>query len=326
MKASGSRGEGGPRAHERIERLIALAREIHAARADLQEAFSLEDDAGRAAYWFWLHWHGTQDAMCAWAPALRELIWPYPPEHLRARVVGELTSDQAFSQSGLVNWKALREALLRGGYDPEAGGRVLDFGVGCGRILRYFGLDARRCSFVGADVDAPAVAWCREHLPFAEFAELPMEPPSPHGDGEFTAVYAYSVFTHLPRARWEAWIRELHRILRPGGVLVITLMGETAARIICAGERQYSHPPPEVMRSSLEDVLREGFRFFPYKSLVSPYAENTEHFEDWDLDLYGTTFVTESFLRDHLAGLFDVVEHVAAADGWQDHCTLLRCG
>ena len=41
-------------------------------------------------------------------------------------------------------------------------------------------------------------------------------------------IYGVSVFTHF-RANWESkWLEELHRVLRPGGTMLVTVHGRTA--------------------------------------------------------------------------------------------------
>ncbi len=44
-------------------------------------------------------------------------------------------------------------------------------------------------------------------------------------DGSFDLIWAVSVFTHLAET-WSAWLLELHRVLKPGGILLATFMGE----------------------------------------------------------------------------------------------------
>jgi SAM-dependent methyltransferase len=52
------------------------------------------------------------------------------------------------------------------------------------------------------------------------------EPPLPYAAGTFTLVYALSVFTHLHEANASAWLAELARVTRPGGLAVFSLFDE----------------------------------------------------------------------------------------------------
>jgi SAM-dependent methyltransferase len=63
-------------------------------------------------------------------------------------------------------------------------------------------------------------------LRFAEFGRNGLHPPLRWSDESFAFVYACSVFTHLDEPLQHAWMRELHRILKPEGHLLFTTHGE----------------------------------------------------------------------------------------------------
>jgi SAM-dependent methyltransferase len=150
---------------------------------------------------------------------------PLPPALLRARSGPQHADAAFFLQSGRSHAELLRELLAEQGTDIATLGALLDFGCGCGRVLRHWSaLDAaRRC---GCDINETAVEWCSENLPFAEVALTATSPPLPYADESFDLAYALSVFTHLTEDAQHAWIRELGRTLRPGGFLVISTLGE----------------------------------------------------------------------------------------------------
>ena len=115
----------------------------------------------------------------------------------------------------------------------SGGRRVLDFGCGVGRVLRHFAADAEGGDFWGCDIDEASIDWCRSNLspPFSFFCNGDL-PPLPHPDESFDLVYAMSVFTHLLDS-WSAWLLELGRLLRPGGYLVTSFMGQGMVERIC---------------------------------------------------------------------------------------------
>jgi SAM-dependent methyltransferase len=154
-----------------------------------------------------------------------------------------------FLQSGAAAAQAIRSALASVGRPVETFEAVLDFGCGCGRVLRHFAdLPAGRLH--GCDYDAAAIAWMERHAPFARVALNGLRPPLPYASGAFDLVYALSVFTHLPVDLQRAWMAELRRVLRPGGVLVLTTMGERFAARLTAAEQ-------DAFRSG-ELVVRDG--------------------------------------------------------------------
>ena len=125
--------------------------------------------------------------------------------------------------------RARLERLLPPDWSWE-GKRVLDFGCGAGRTLRHFLDEAERAEFFGCDIDGPSVAWLAEHLspPLHVFQSGEL-PELPQRDGFFDLVYAFSVFTHLTD-HWAGWLLELHRVLKPQGLLFATFLSEPVWR------------------------------------------------------------------------------------------------
>jgi SAM-dependent methyltransferase len=106
-----------------------------------------------------------------------------------------------------------------------AGKRVLDFGCGPGRTLSELLPRAEGAELVGCDIHEPSIAWGRAHLPQCRFILNGEHPPLDLDSASFDLVYAVSVFTHLTD-QWSAWLAELHRLLAPGGIAIISFLGE----------------------------------------------------------------------------------------------------
>lgn len=156
---------------------------------------------------------------------------PVPPEHLVYRVSNSKSID-LFRLGGL-RTAAIFLSALRRHADAAGSMRILDWGCGCGRVSAFFlkYLEFFRSgSLTGCDIDPEGVEWCARNLPGGRFVAIRPEPPMPFEDGEFDAICGYSVMTHLDRNRQMAWIRELKRCLRPGGLLAVSVHGESAAR------------------------------------------------------------------------------------------------
>ncbi|HEY4413549.1 MAG TPA: class I SAM-dependent methyltransferase, partial [Gaiellaceae bacterium] len=142
---------------------------------------------------------------------------PLPPRRLMVRVAGTADAEW-FLRSGRAAYDAIAASVPLDEVES-----VLDFGCGCGRVLRYW--SGRAGTVAGSDRDAGAVDWCRVHLPFATVARNGLAPPLAYGNESFDLVYALSVFTHLTEELQTAWRDELHRVLRPGGRLLVTTHG-----------------------------------------------------------------------------------------------------
>jgi SAM-dependent methyltransferase len=114
------------------------------------------------------------------------------------------------------------------------GRRVLDFGCGAGRLLRQFLSEAEVAEFYGSDTDREMIEWARKHLcpPVTAVDVNDYAPPLRYPDSHFDLVMATSVFTHITD-QWGAWLLEMHRVLKPDGLMIATFLGRgTTMRLV----------------------------------------------------------------------------------------------
>jgi SAM-dependent methyltransferase len=150
---------------------------------------------------------------------------PIPPRELHALVSGDDELDMsAFFDVGRFCAESVVGLLKKRGLDIDDLGAILDFGCGCGRVLRFFN-GLKRAKLYGTDYNAKLIDWCKKNLHFAEFEVNTLRPPLVYGDGSFGLIYTFSVFTHLSEALQMAWLAELSRVLRADGYFLLTTMG-----------------------------------------------------------------------------------------------------
>jgi SAM-dependent methyltransferase len=172
-------------------------------------------------------------------PNLRILCWnagyrlagasdnlPIPPTRLIYLVVNSREISW-FLQSSKMGQQSILHALQRNGRRMENFEAVLDFGCGCGRIMRHW-KSLTGHHLYGTDYNPDLVGWCQRELGgIAEFKRNQLTPPLDYEDEKFDFIYAISVFTHLTEALQYAWMNELTRVLKPGGLLLLTVHGES---------------------------------------------------------------------------------------------------
>ena len=153
---------------------------------------------------------------------------------------------EAYDEIGRGHFENIRDLA---GVEP--GDRVLDVGCGIGRVARFFAefLDEGG-RYDGFDVVEPGIRWCNAKLrrdrPDFRFAHVDLynaeynakgalEAGSfrfPYEDRSFDVVFATSILTHLLPDAVENYVREMHRVLTPGGRSYVTyfLLDEQAKR------------------------------------------------------------------------------------------------
>ncbi len=99
-------------------------------------------------------------------------------------------------------------------------GKILEFGCGDGRLINYLINLNPSSSIFGSDVLEEQIEKCERVFPKGNFIQNETNPPIGLGDNEFDFIYSYSVFTHLSESNHLAWLKELGRILKPGGMML----------------------------------------------------------------------------------------------------------
>ena len=203
-----------------------------------------------------------------------------PPEALRVRVANtpQLLN---FRVTGLQMFSQFASAIGRHA-DAAAIGTMLDWGCGCGRITPYFVKYSGIGQIHACDIDAESIAFCREHLPGATSRTILPYPPTSYDDGMFDLVTGYSVMTHLTRETQSAWLQELHRILRPGALCLLTLHGEGAGQFLGP---EFSRRLQEVgiddgtLDPALDSIAPAGYYRATYQSRDYTLRECSKYFE-----------------------------------------------
>lgn len=140
-----------------------------------------------------------------------------PPAARRASV-GQTSSRAEFTEIGRQLANDLLTTLREAGCEPDSFRAWLDFGCGSGRVARHFHRRAAT-DLTGIDIDEAAIRWCRAHL-VGRYDVTGSLPPTPLSDASYDLAYSVSVFTHLDEEPQRAWLREVARLVRPGGVFI----------------------------------------------------------------------------------------------------------
>jgi 2-polyprenyl-3-methyl-5-hydroxy-6-metoxy-1,4-benzoquinol methylase len=147
----------------------------------------------------------------------------------------------------------------------SAGGDALDFGAGTAQLTRRLHSSGSFASLTGADLFArPGDLDAR-----IRWIEGDLNNPLPVPPASFDTIVAAEVIEHLENPR--AVCRELFRLLRPGGMVLLSTPNNESWRSLVAllfrghfvafGETSYPAHITAVVRKDLERILIEaGFR------------------------------------------------------------------
>jgi SAM-dependent methyltransferase len=110
------------------------------------------------------------------------------------------------------------ERLARTAVGPPSDASILDVGCGPGEAD---GLLAQRFgSVTGVDVSEPLLEVASTRNPTVRYRASDGR-DLPFADGTFDVAFASCVIHHVPPPDWEAFVREMARVTRPGGLVCL---------------------------------------------------------------------------------------------------------
>jgi SAM-dependent methyltransferase len=238
------------------------------------------------AFWYWLLTEGYRRN----ERQLTSILPAMPPEALQRNYTGT-AGDEAL-QLAFPFYQLVRRLLTRHLDRPIES--VLDFGCGWGRIIRFFLRDVDPQHLRGADCLQEAIDTCRSTNTHCRFELVEPLPPMPMEGDTFDLVYAYSVFSHLSEQAHLAWIEEFHRVLRPGGVLVVTTRPREFI-LMCAAMRATPDLPAWAMGAAMSfaDTAACLARYDRGEFLYQPVGGGPV----LDASIFGEACIPEAYVR-----------------------------
>lgn len=213
---------------------------------------------------------------------------PLPPPPLRVKVAGTDDADW-FVRSGRMSLEDLTRGLASIGRSLADFNDVLDWGCGCGRILRHLPQPRAPNHIYGFDIDREALAWVDENLPWVETSRNDGLPPLPYADSSLDLIFNHSVMTHLDAFYQDAWLGELRRVLRPGGIATLTVHGRNAFHYAMASVPSY------IRMARAAELRAKGLLFVDQGQLNGDFPA-----------FYQASFNEVSYVFDHWARFLDI--------------------
>lgn len=160
------------------------------------------------------------------------------------------------------------------------GKKILDWGCGPARVVRHLpSLLAHKHEIYATDYNKDYINWCSHNLRDIVFSSNGLNPPLVFAGNYFDIIYSISILTHLSEKNHYEWIGEINRILKPGGILIITTQGNAYKTKMLDYERIKFERGELVTRS----YSKEGHRIY---SAFQPPAFMKQLFSSFEIIEY----------------------------------------
>ena len=236
--------------------------------------------------------------------AVTQERYPVPPEDLRWRAAG-MRDVEGFLHSGRTAVEFLdKQALASERKSLSDFSSILDFGCGCGRLLRTLRTACDQWAAIHAtDIDPSAITWCKQNIADASYAVNAEYPPLPYQDQSIDLVLASSVFSHLDADHQFRWLGELQRIVKPGGYVLASFRhGHAVEAIADEAERD----------AILADLDRTGIAYRTSEAWKGVFPA-------W----YGDAYHTPEYVQRSWRSYFEVC-HIVPAGTIPEDTAVLR--
>lgn len=260
----------------------------------------------------------------------------FPSDTIQANTTGQ--SGVATLREAFVFYKDCINTFEEFGKPINLGKQILDFGVGWGRIARFFLRDTELENIHGMDVTPEFTAICRETFQSENFFTCQPCPPTNLPDSNYDYIVGYSVFSHLSEDACMAWMQEFNRILVPGGIVALTTRGRPFFDF-CENQKKKQTGFKKILQNLLGEkkpsnyldalgVLFKDFDFardqYDRGELVHSNIEGVSGGGSLNATFYGETFIPESYAKRAYASIFELKKFMYDPS-YQSHPIMFFC-
>lgn len=136
--------------------------------------------------------------------------------------------------------------------------KILDAGCGEGNFEYLIKQKRISCEIIGIDSKEKSLREARKNLPSFKFLKASLLEKLPFKKQEFNTIVMFDVIEHLPKGSEKKALKQLNRVLKKGGYLIVSTMHSTHLNFLDPawyfGHRHYSKDE----LSSL--IVKAGFK------------------------------------------------------------------
>jgi 2-polyprenyl-3-methyl-5-hydroxy-6-metoxy-1,4-benzoquinol methylase len=209
---------------------------------------------------------------------------------------------QWYFNGGEWNAAEVEDVLRYAGHSLHDAGSVLEFACGYGRVTRHLVRRISPSRITVSDIDRAAVDFVKARFGVDGFYSASTPEQLVH-DRRYDVIVVVSFFSHLPEDSWGPWLRRLHGMLEPDGLLLFTTL------------------PLDAGGGEVAEADREGFQ----RGFLFHVQNETRG--RLDSEQYGTASVSPEYVEQAAAANFDgrLLKHCPREfNGVQDAYVLQR--
>lgn len=179
----------------------------------------------------------------------------FPPNHVLYDAMSSISYPDYF-ESGKRVADVLYSMAERFLPAPEVS--ICEWGCGPARIIRHLrNIDPSRTKHLfGTDYNPVSIDWCKQAISGVEFKLNGLAPPLPFEAESFDWLYCVSVFTHLSEQMHREWLAEIFRVVKTGGIALLTVHGDNFNSKLLPEELREYNEKGIVVRGRVEEGSR----------------------------------------------------------------------
>lgn len=191
----------------------------------------------------------------------------FPPSHLSYDAYSH-TNWPVYYYTGIANARYIAQLIMANLSEQSLA--VCEWGCGPARIIRHMANFSGERTFYlhGFDYNPSTIKWCKKNIKGIDFELNTLNPPLPCEKNSFDCVYNLSVLTHLSEEMHFKWVKELQRVVKPAGLIILTTHGDNFKHILVGDELHQYERGNLVVRGDIEEGKRCYVAYHPEKFVL----------------------------------------------------------
>lgn len=186
--------------------------------------------------------------------------------------------------------------------------RILDFGAGWGRVIRFFLRETKAENLFAMDVMKEAVDFMHETKFEGNIIKCNELPPVSTKLENIDVIYALSVFSHLHESHFEAWMKYFKTILAPKGKLIFSSRGYPFLQYLATVKKTQPKDKWPFFLEKMGDLDEVKANYEKGKFIFFPSAHGGDELKD---NFFGEAYIPKAYLEKELGKFGLALEHEA---------------